>query len=170
MGNHSFSRRLCSATILDRFFFCHKSCFSMNFWATHRETTKKLGHHETPKKLSQSYMHWGRGSWGRGWRIFFCLSSFFSSFFVRLILSPYFLPVSISILDFSASPSLFSLSVCFYLFSLFLSVSIIFYIFFLSPTFPHFLFVSVCILIFCMFPSLYGNRQKMRINTETDRL
>ena len=150
MGNHSFSRRLCSATIFDRFFFCHNSCFSMNFWATHGETTKKLGHHETPKKLSQSYMHWGRGSWGRGWRIFFCLSSFFSSFFVRLILSPYFLPVSISILDFSASPSSSSFSVCLHLF-------------------PDFRSVFIFLLFFCHHLCRKRDRRKIRIEMETKR-
>ena len=55
----------------------------------------------------------------------------------------------------------------------------LFFIFCLSPTFssffvclhlnPHFLSVSISIFIFYLSPSLYGDRQKMRIKMETDR-
>ena len=55
----------------------------------------------------------------------------------------------------------------------------LFFIFCLSPTFssffvclhlnPHFLSVSIFIFIFYLSPSLYGDRQKMRIKMETDR-
>ena len=55
----------------------------------------------------------------------------------------------------------------------------LFLTFYLSPTFssflfclhlhPHFLCVSISIFIFCLSPSLYRDRQKMRIKTKADR-
>ena len=154
MGNHSFSMRLWSATILDRFFFCHKSYFSKNFWATHHETPKKLGQHETLKKLSQSYALGLRVLRSTVEDLFlsifilfliFCLSHTLSLFSVCLHLYPQFLCISIFILIVCLFLSFFYFSVCLYYFLHFLFVSHFSSFFVCLSLYPNFLYVPISI-------------------------
>ena len=84
------------------------------------------------------------------WSVLQCFPPHCASFSVCVYVYPHFLSVSIFILIFCLSPSLSLLSVCLHLFFYFLSVSILIFIFLLSPYRD-------------------GDRQKIKIEMETDR-